>query len=132
MEPKYLLEWRKREPVLLQRLRGFWSPADFEEYRTALHSALSNRPAGSWLKISDVRGFKAQQATTDDERVANARFEFDSGLTTMVVIHDDDIAQMQRRRIHDASEDGHKFRYVKTDEEADALVGQLLAELPRR
>lgn len=104
MEAKYTLEWREHDPVLLQRLRGFWSPADFDEYRAALHTAIDNRPAPTWLKISDVRGFKAQQTGTDAERVANARFEFDSGLATMGEI----------------------------DEEAESLIGLLLAGLPRR
>lgn len=65
-----------------------------------------------------------------EERVANARYEFDSGLVTMVVIHDDDVAHMQRRRIDDASPEGHRFRYVRTDEGAEAVLRELATELP--
>ena len=128
-EPKFHLEWRIGTPVLLQRLRGYWKADDIKDYRAALQVAINQRPAPTWFKISDVRGFKTQQEEIDSDRVANARYEFASGLVAMVVLHSSDVAQMQRRRIHDHSAEGHLFHYVTTDIEAETVLAQLMRDL---
>lgn len=123
---KFSLTWRTDLPVLLQRNEGFWTREDGRQWVDAVKGRYRQQTRRCLVQDQRRPRLPAAEGRTSEFRDEAASFEFAHGLARMIGIHSGGVAQMQRRRVHDALPYGDKFDYVVTVEEAEARLAELI------